>query len=234
MKKNMISEAIGNIDPKFVNEAISYTGKSRVVRRNVWAKVCAAAACVALVAAVGLGILGNIDHTVTLDNGDTLKFRKSNTEMMGSQDMDVFTRELTAEEIHMLFKDLSVDGCVIYDGETYNAIGAENKILGIEGYIDDVTLLVSVTGVNIDDTPITGGIETTSKVEGVPVTAGYSIFNGYICYYASFEMGGNTVYVEKGAKINDSKAVKAARNELASAIQNLIDNGEIDLSQLAE
>ena len=90
----------------------------------------------------------------------------------------------------------------------------------------------SVTGVNIDDTPIIGGIETTSKVNGVPATAGYSIFNGYICYYASFEMSGNTVYVEKGAKITDSEWVKAARNELASVIQDLIDNVATDLNQL--
>ena len=113
MKKNMISEAIGNIDQEFVNEATSYIGKTKVISRNIWIKVCAAAACVALVAAVGIGFLTNRDHTVSLDNGDTLYFHKSNAVIMSELDANVFTRELTENETYMLFKNLPVDGSVI-------------------------------------------------------------------------------------------------------------------------
>ena len=234
MKRNTMSETIGNIDREFVEEAL-YVGKSKVISRKIWVKVCATAACIALVAAVGIGFFASRDHTVSLDNGDTLYFHKSNDVTKSEQDADVFARGLTADESNMLFKDLSVDGSVIFDGKTYNVLGVKPRVLGIEGHIGSIELYVSVSGVNIDDTPIVSGIQKTSEIKGVPVTAGYCIINNkYVRYYASFEMGDNTVYVENGGVVTDSEGLKEARNELASAIQALIDNGEIDLGQLTE
>lgn len=52
MRKNRISETIGNINPKYVNEAISYTGEVKTIRRPIWMKWGAVAACLCLVVVI--------------------------------------------------------------------------------------------------------------------------------------------------------------------------------------
>ncbi len=51
MRKNRISENIGNINQKYVDEATAYTGEVKVVRRPVWMKWAAVAASLCLVVA---------------------------------------------------------------------------------------------------------------------------------------------------------------------------------------
>ncbi len=62
MKKNKISEVIGNINEKYVNEATSYTGEVKTVRRMGWTKWGAIAACFVLVVSLGVGILMSLPN----------------------------------------------------------------------------------------------------------------------------------------------------------------------------
>jgi len=48
MRRNKISEVIGNINQKYVNEATAYTGTAKVNRRSVWMRWGAIAACFAI------------------------------------------------------------------------------------------------------------------------------------------------------------------------------------------
>ena len=56
MRKNRISETIGNINQKYVNEATAYTGEVKVVRRPVWMKWGAVAACLCLIVAAMVAV----------------------------------------------------------------------------------------------------------------------------------------------------------------------------------
>ena len=56
MRKNRISETIGNINPKYVNEATAYTGEVKAVRRPVWMKWGAVAACLCLIVAAMVAV----------------------------------------------------------------------------------------------------------------------------------------------------------------------------------
>ena len=56
MRKNRISEIIGNINQKYVNEATAYTGEVKAVRRPVWMKWGAVAACLCLIVAAMVAV----------------------------------------------------------------------------------------------------------------------------------------------------------------------------------
>ena len=56
MRKNRISETIGNINQKYVNEATAYSGEVKAVRRPVWMKWGAVAACLCLIVAAMVAI----------------------------------------------------------------------------------------------------------------------------------------------------------------------------------
>ena len=76
----------------------------------------------------------------------------------------------------------------------------ENEsILGIEGKYDDMKLLVSAPGVSINDLVIDGE-ETASDVDGVSVNAGYFTSGKTVIYYATFELGENTVILRIQAR----------------------------------
>ena len=56
MRRNRISETIGNINQKYVNEATAYTGEVKAVRRPVWMKWGAVAACLCLIVAAMVAV----------------------------------------------------------------------------------------------------------------------------------------------------------------------------------
>ena len=56
MRKNRISETIGNINQKYVNEATAYTGEVKAVRHPVWMKWGAVAACLCLIVAAMVAV----------------------------------------------------------------------------------------------------------------------------------------------------------------------------------
>ena len=229
MRKNRISETIGNIDQKYVNEATAYTGEAKAVRRPAWMKWGAIAACFALVAVIGFGVFqsglfGSNEQIAILDNGSKINFVKSDGGVAQFDiAFEISTRDLTEDEIANLFGDLPVTGYALFNNEY-------DSILGIEGKYDDMKLLVSAPGVSISDLVIEGE-ETASDVDGVSVNAGYFTSGKTVIYYAIFELGESTVYIENAGKKDESESV---RTEVASAIQDLISLELIDLSSVSK
>lgn len=178
---------------------------------------------------VGIGVwqggwFGGRNDIATLDNGDIINFVKSDT-IGGSLDLDVSTRELTEEEIHTLFANLPVTANALFTT-------TDNQLLGFEGKIEGMKLIVSTSDVPLLDTLIVGS-DTVTKVDGVSVTAGYFLTapnskgEQTAIYYATFELGNSTIYVENaGAKAES----ETAKNDLALVIQKLIANGEFDIT----
>ena len=142
-------------------------------------------------------------------------------------DLDVTARPLNDEEIKILFADLPVTANAYFDTDNHNMIG-------FEGEIGDMKLVVSKQGVNLMDTVIAGN-EYISTIEGVQINAGYFVTKANskgkktAIYYATFDIGKNTVYVENAGAESESDTVK---NDLADTILKLIKNGEFDFSKI--
>lgn len=60
MKREKISEVMENINTKYVEEAATYTGKNRAVKKGFWYKWGAVAACVALVVIGGIKLIPSL------------------------------------------------------------------------------------------------------------------------------------------------------------------------------
>lgn len=56
MIKNRISETVGNINEKYINEAMTYTGEAKAVRCPVWMKRGVAAACLFIIVAALIAV----------------------------------------------------------------------------------------------------------------------------------------------------------------------------------
>lgn len=229
MRRNKISEAIGNIDQKYVNEATAYTGEIKTAHRPIWAKRGAIAACFALIAVLGIGVFqsglfGESDNIAALDNGDTINFVKSDS-ATGHLNIDIAleisTRDLTEDEIANLFGDLPVIAYAVFKAEN-------NSVIGVEGKYGDMKLIISAPDITLNDT-IVDGEDRVSEVDGVSVNAGYFINNKNVIYYATFKLGENTVYLEHAGEKDESEVVKS---EISSAIQDLIENGVIEIETI--
>ena len=230
MKKKNISEAIGNISQKYVNEATAYTGEVLADRPAGWMKWGAIAACFALVAVLSIGIVqgdlfDNREQVVTLDNGDKINFVKSDA---GIGQLDIAVpikiRVLTGSELKTLFHEIPVTAHAVLNAE-------DGSIIGLEGEADGSKLIVSTSNIILNDTLIIGGTESTSVVDGVSVKAGYFTNNQNAIYYATFKLGESTVYVEHAGAKEESETIKS---ELSAIIQDLIALEEIDCTQLSK
>lgn len=228
MKEERILRALGDVDNQYIKEA---EPMKKTRKMNAWRKWASVAACFALVAVIGVGIFqsgmfGVKTEIATLDNGETITFVKGDT-ITSSMDLDVTARELNDEEIKMLFADLPVTANAYFDTDNHN-------ILGFEGKIDDMKLVVSTQGVKLLDTVIDGN-EYASTVGEVSINAGYFVTKANsqgvktVIYYATFDIGENTVYVEYSGIESESETVKT---NLVDTILKLIENGEFDLSQI--
>lgn len=231
MKTENISRTISSINQKYVNEASSYTAEEKAFSRTVRIKRSALAACCALVAVLGLGIFGNGllgagKQFATLDNGDIISFLKSGNgidKVDANLAFEIKTRELTEAELDAIFPEMQV--------YAHAVINAENSsVIGIEGNADGIKLIISAPGIQLNDVVLVGQ-ESTSKVNGVYVNAGYFTNNKNAVYYASFMLGENTVYVEHSGAKEESETL---RNEIAAVIQKLIALEKIDLSAISE
>lgn len=221
---------ITNIKDEIIDEAQNAKSSRR---QKVWLKWGSIAACFALIAVIGIavmhtGILGNQDEIVTLNSGETLLFAKTTYDIGVQSDTLYQPFELTTEEVTSLFGDLPVAVYAYYDEEN-------SEVVGLEGKINGVKLVISKTGVNLIDTVVDDSKEKTSEIKGIVITAGYCTANSYgnkiSLYYAVFELGGNTIYLENGGLFGTEEAT-AARDELISAMLTLIDNGDVDFSQI--
>lgn len=230
MKEKKLLRALGNVDNQYIKEAEPMKKTSRITNRQKWVSV---AACFVLVAVIGVGVFqsnlfGTKNDIATLNGGETITFVKNDLSP-SSINLNVTTRPLSDAEIEMLFSDLPVTADAYYDADNHN-------ILGFEGKIGDTRIVVSKQGVNLLDTTIDGNT-ITSSVDGVDINAGYFITKSNsqgiktVIYYATFDMGENTIYVEYSGVENESETVK---NNLVDTILKLIENGAFDLSQIQE
>lgn len=227
MKKERITETIGNINETYVNEAAAYTETKQTVRRLNWVRWAAMAASLCLVIAAAFavpGLFGGSDQIATLGNGNEIKFVKTDgTAAQFDIAFQISTKDLIGDEITKLFSDLPVTGYVLFNEE-------DGSILGIEGQYGDMKLLISAPGININDT-VVDGAEQASDVDGVSVIAGYFTSGKTVIYYASFALGDSTVYIENAGAKSEQETVK---RDIVSAIQNLIALEQIDLTSIVK
>lgn len=230
MKESKILMALGQVGDQYIMEA----EPMKKARKKVhWTRYASVAACLALVAVIGVGIFrgglfGTKTDVASLDSGETITFVKGDVPAT-TVDLDVNIRPLRDEEIRMLFSDLPVTANAYFDTGSHTAVGFEGKINGVK-------LVVSTSAVKLVDAVVEGS-EHTSTVGGVPVNAGYFVSgeNSHgirtVIYYATFSIGENSVYAEYSGVQSDSERV---RDELADAVLKLIENGVFDLSRIQE
>ncbi|MBE5939180.1 MAG: hypothetical protein E7266_02185 [Lachnospiraceae bacterium] len=227
MKKEKIGNVIGNISGKYVEEAGLFEGKKRKFFANNKVKWVAVAAGVVLVAVAGIGlfqsglIVGN-SHKAKLENGNVISFAKSKE--MGKRDIAVWDYyNLSDKELSVLFSDLNVEAVGLLDKNA--------ELMGISGKVDDMKLIVSANGKDLNDTILVGK-EEVSYVNGVPVVAGYFVTDKNnegertIIYYATIKLGEHKVYLEHAGDYSDSKKL---RKEIADKIEYFAELGEINL-----
>lgn len=236
MNAKKFSDAMSELDTKYVDEALNYKKKAKKLG---WVKWGAMAACFAVIAVLGVGVFqsglfGNKTDIATLENGTEIVFVKS--EMTASSiDIDgaVTTRQLTEDEIATLFPNLPVTAHAIFKTSDMDA-GNSPELIGFEGNIGNAKMVISTTNISLLDTEISGN-EEISTVNGTSVTAGYFVTdpnsNGEqnAIYYATFKLGDSTIYVENAGAKTESETIK---NDLATIIQELINNGALDLSAI--
>ena len=236
MNAKKFSDAMSELDTKYVDEALNYKKKAK---KPGWVKWGAMAACFAVIAVLGVGVFqsglfGNKTDIATLENGTEIVFVKS--EMTASSiDIDgaVTTRQLTEDEIATLFPNLPVTAHAIFKTSDMDA-GNSPELIGFEGNIGNAKMVISTTNISLLDTEISGN-EEISTVNGTSVTAGYFVTdpnsNGEqnAIYYATFKLGDSTIYVENAGAKTESETIK---NDLATIIQELINNGALDLSTI--
>ena len=214
MNSKKFSEAMSELDSKYVDEALNY---KKNAKKPVWAKWGAIAACFVMVAVLGVGVFqsglfGNKIDIATLDNGNEIIFVKSGT-AVSSIDIDgtITTRQLTEAETASLFPNLTVTAHAVFRVDDI-ASDSNKELIGFEGNIGNAKMVISTTDIPLLDTKIVGS-EEISTVNGTSVIAGYfvtdrnSVGEQNIIYYATFKLGDSTVYVENAGKKFESENV---------------------------
>ena len=229
MKKENISAALNNIDFDMVEDVYESTKEKKKSKKNLWVKWTSLAACFALVAVLSFGVLqsglfGGGRQIATLDNGNKITFIKSDS-ATGQLDIafQIETRALTESEIKTLFNDLPVTAYAVFNAE-------DDSILGLEGKVNDMKIIVSSSEVSLIDVVIDGE-ENASDVDGISVNAGYFTSGKKAVYYATFNLGESTVYIEHAGAKETSETVK---KEISTMIQKLVELGEINLNQISK
>ena len=223
-------------DSSSVEKRLESTAKNgKKIKLWVPAVCLVAAAATVMIAGLFLGWFKK-EYKVTLDNGDTVVFR-SNESAFGS--FSLFFEEetkpcmLTAEEISRLYPDnfQPTEANAEFDAET-------GKLLHVESYApnpsgDDSTPSIGAIHFDVDpsrltDTPI-GTNETTSMINGVPVTTCYCFTDSgrssgkRILVSAAFPVGSVYAYVAGGG---DAKEAETVCRLVAETTQKLIEKGD--------
>ena len=221
MTVKQFAEGLSALDDRYIAEAAEYQVKHK---RNPAVRWITIAASLMLVAALGVAVLQGgwiFGDTVELENGAVLRFEKSENIGTSSLDMDVTVQQLTQTQLQQMFPDLQVEARAIFLAE-------DGSLVGIEGSVGEMKLLVSCSDMPLTDTVLVGE-EATSTVDGVAVTAGRFVTDKNsrgertAIYYASFQLGESTFYLENAGNYGAREAVKT---ELADVLQTLLKNGE--------
>lgn len=221
MTVKQFAEGLSALDDRYIAEAAEYQVKHK---RNPAVRWITIAASLMLVAALGVAVLQGgwiFGDTVELENGAVLRFEKIENIGTSSLDMDVTVQQLTQTQLQQMFPDLQVEARAIFLAE-------DGSLVGIEGSVGEMKLLVSCSDMPLTDTVLVGE-EATSTVDGVAVTAGRFVTNKNsrgertVIYYASFQLGESTFYLENAG---DYGAREAVKTELADVLQTILKNGE--------
>ena len=149
MNAKKFSDAMSELDTKYVDEALNYKKKAK---KPGWVKWGAMAACFALIAVLGVGVFqsglfGNKTDIATLDNGNEIIFVKSET-AGSSIDIDgtITTRQLTETEAASLFPNLTVTAHAVFRVD--DTVSDSNKeLIGFEGKIENAKVhVVDISG----------------------------------------------------------------------------------------
>lgn len=232
MKEKRILRALGEVDNQYIEEAEPLEKTAKKISLRKWLSV---AACLVLVSVIGIGlfqsgVLGIKTDVASLENGEKIEFAKSNIDLVSSDmDLHATAREMNDEEIQTLFSGLPVTAFAYFDINS-------GKMFGLRGEIDDMELVITKPNRPLLCTEIEGR-ERISNICGTPVKAGYFISdinikgNTRIVYYAKFDLGDNCFFVKYGGSIKERDEIKS---KLARTVFKLIENGELDFSQIKE
>lgn len=230
MKKEKISQVIGNIDDKYINEAAEFAGAKRDSRFKGQIKWISLAAGILIFMMVSIVTFQYVSresgsHKVKLEDGSVVNFVEVRALSSSSAKIAADGRQLTKEETNNLFGGLNVTEVKGY----FNL--DDGSIMGVSGQFDGMRVYASVPGKTVNDCVIKGKT-ATSYVKGVPVTAGYAVTDKNskgernIIYFATLQFSESSVYLEHGGSYDDRNTIK---NEITSAIEDIAGLGEIGL-----
>ena len=196
-----------------------------------------AARLVAIVAVTGIvgsnmGWFGSKGYTVNLANGDSIVYHIGSTNVASIHvGYPVSSRKLTDAELDAILPETT---------ERRSAIGTfreENgELLRVEGKLGDATIIFAQDNFPISDVVLEGN-ESSSSVNGIPVTTGYFVTSPHsrgeqsAIFFASFSIGNTNVYVECYGDKSDADAVS---QETADLIFSIITKGEPDFSAITK
>lgn len=207
-------------------------------RKNFKKFLIPVAAClVAIVAVTGIvgsnmGWFGSKGYTVNLANGDSIVYHIGSTNVASIHvGYPVSSRKLTDAELDAILPETT---------ERRSAIGTfreENgELLRVEGKLGDATIIFAQVIFPISDVVLEGN-ESSSSVNGIPVTTGYFVTSPNsrgeqsAIFFASFSIGNTNVYVECYGDKSDADAVS---QETADLIFSIITKGEPDFSAITK
>lgn len=207
-------------------------------RKNFKKFLIPVAAClVAIVGVTGIvgsnmGWFGSKGYTVNLANGDSIVYHIGSTNVASIHvGYPVSSRKLTDAELDAILPETT---------ERRSAIGTfreENgELLRVEGKLGDATIIFAQDNFPISDVVLEGN-ESSSSVNGIPVTTGYFVTSPNsrgeqsAIFFASFSIGNTNVYVECYGDKSDADAVS---QETADLIFSIITKGEPDFSAITK
>ena len=148
--------------------------------------------------------------------------------------MDVTVEPLAEEEAANLFSkftDFPVTANAIYKNSDKDT-GNPQELIGYEGTIGNVKIVVSLSDMQLLDAVIVGAEETT-ELNGTSIAAGYFITDPNskgeqnAIYYATLELSSCKVYLENADTVENRETTK---QQLVEVIQKLTENKELDLT----
>lgn len=103
MTRKNISDAVGGIGSRHIEETASYQAKKQ---KSIWLKFGAIAACLCLivVGVFSMGLFGKSTETATLGDGTTISFTKADT-VASALSLNLQARALTKDEVQTIFGD---------------------------------------------------------------------------------------------------------------------------------
>jgi hypothetical protein len=216
-----------------------------------WLAPVAACLMIAVVAVIAVpkftdnGITNSpiVTGSARTSEGDTLtlSFAKGNLPAQDSQIANgvlMEGRDLTADENKTLFGSLAGTHTITTYAHFYHynsaLVFAESQAIGDDGLQTKIVLYAK--DLNVLDTVVEGN-ESTNDVYGTSVNAGYFVTDKNskgirnIIYYATFNLGDVTYYLELGDEESKQDALKT---EITAVIGNLIQSDIVDFSQITK